>query len=55
MRKLWGIALLVSAFMCGCVSESQLSNVVTSPDGRIVVEVGATDEGVPYYILMFDG
>ena len=55
MRKLWAIALLVSAFVCGCVSESQLSNVVTSPDGRIVVEVGATDEGVPYYTLTFDG
>lgn len=54
MRRLWIIALIISVLVCGCESVSQPSNVVVSPDGRIVVEVYTTDEGAPFYTLSFD-
>ena len=51
MKKLCFV-VAVCLSIIGCNSE-QLSNVVTSPDGRIVVEVDTTGDGVPCYSLMF--
>ena len=51
MKKLCCV-VAVCLSIIGCNSE-QLSNVVTSPDGRIVVEVDTTGDGVPCYSIMF--
>ena len=53
MRRLYLIAFVCLCFV-GCISEAEpLSNVVSSPDGRVVVEVETNDEGVACYTLTF--
>ena len=53
MRRLYLIAFVCLCFV-GCISEAEpLSNVVSSPDGRVVVEVETNDEGAACYTLTF--
>lgn len=55
MKRLYYFVLFVGALLSGCVAATEsVSNVVTSPDGRIVVTVDVTDDGVPIYSLLFD-
>ena len=54
MNRLYYIALFICALLCGCTADA-VSNVVTSPDGRIAVSVDVNGEGTPIYNLTFDG
>ena len=54
MNRLYYIALFICALLCGCTADV-VSNVVTSPDGRIAVSVDVNGEGTPIYNLTFDG
>ena len=45
MNRLYYIALFICALLCGCTADA-VSNVVTSPDGRIAVSVDVNGEPV---------
>jgi alpha-glucosidase len=56
MNRFIKVIMCVVAMMVGFTANCHSARfTLTSPDGRIVVEVGATDEGAPYYTLTFDG
>ncbi|MBO5833319.1 MAG: glycoside hydrolase family 97 protein [Alistipes sp.] len=55
MCRAWIILSAVCLLVCGCQDVAQPSNIVTSPDGRIEVEVETVGDGVPCYSLTFGG
>lgn len=48
-------AALLAAFVSGLLAAPAIAATVASPDGRIVVELDADGEGVPFYRVTRDG